>query len=253
MIRSRFGLKVFGLCVLALGLTALAAGTAQAEKSAFWTVVNAKGELIKIPGANDLLPQLATPAIENKTGTLLFTTKSGTKVGILCTTMEFNEGGKLTSEGSISLGRILFHGCITFLNDLPSPPCLPHSLGQPNDLILTLKLKGLIVLDKLESGEVDSFVKFVPDEGKLFVKIELGEECSIGTSVNVEAKTEGEGFWVKDCKGNTSFKEEKSEHLFEEALHGITALGQPATIDGSGFARLEGAEHFGLKWGGIPG
>jgi len=80
----------------------------------------------------------------------------------------------------------------------------------------------------------------------------MGEECAIGTLVKVEAKSAGEGLWIKDCGGTTGFEEEKVEHLIEEAAtKGLIALGQPATIDGSAWIRL-GGEHATLKWGGTP-
>jgi hypothetical protein len=125
-----------------------------------------------------------------------------------------------------------------------------------NKLILTEKGQGLIVLHTLANGEKDDLVKIVPDEGLTFAKIQMGPECSIGELVEVKAKADGEGLWIKDCQGNASFLEEKVEHLIEESstLHGLVALGQPAVIEGSAWVRLAvtGA-HNGLKWGGTPG
>jgi hypothetical protein len=256
MARSRLGLKVVGACALVLGLMALVASGAQAEVGAHWNVKNlVETQLFQIPngpgGVVNLQPQLEIKEIANKTGTLEFTTKSGTLVKILCTEAKFDEGGLLQASGGISLGRMLYHGCLTFLNEKDAPSCLPKTAGQPFDLILTLKFKGLIVLDVV-GGVTEDYVKFVPDEGKAFAHIELGEECAIGTLILVEAKSAGEGFWVKDSVSNTSFLEEKVEHLVEESLHGIIALGQPAVIEGSALVKL-GPGHAGQKWGGTPG
>jgi hypothetical protein len=146
---------------------------------------------------------------------------------------------------------MLLSGCITLLNGMISPTCKPKTTGKALGELLTEKFKGLIVLDKLASGEVDDFIKLVPDEGKTFLAINFGEECPFET-FKIEAKAAGEGLWLKDCQGNTSFLEEKVEHLFEESLHGLIALGQPLTIDGSMIVRLTN-EHIGLKWGGTPG
>jgi hypothetical protein len=256
MVRSRLGLKVLGLCALALGLMAFASSAAQAELNAHWNIVKANGELLQIVLGSTLLPHLEIKELENNTGTLLFTTKAGTKVGILCLAAKFDEGGLLIAHGGISLGRVLFTHCLTSLNGVLSPACQAHSTGKPAFEILTEKAKGLIVLDKLASGEVDELVKLTPDEGLTFAKIEMGEECAIGTLVEVKAKADGEGLWITDCgpEPNKSFLEEKVEHLIEESptLKGLIALGVPATIDGSAIVRLAG-EHLGLKWGGTPG
>jgi len=264
MVRSKLGLKALGLCALVLGLMAFSTSAAQATVGAHWNIIKANGELLIIELGSTLLPLLEIKEIENKTAELLFTTKGGTKVAILCTSAKFEENVKLEAHGSISLGDVLFLGCITKLNGVTSSACTPKTAGKKLGEILTLKGKGLIVLDKLEpSGEVDDFVKITPDTGKLFAKLEMGIECSIGEFVNVEAKSEGEGLWIKDCgkvseagvceESNKSFLEEKAEHLIREALAGLIALGQPATIDGSAWVRLDiNTEHKLLKWGGTP-
>ena len=265
MVRSRLGLKALGLCALVLGLMACMAGSAQAEPNAFWSIKNlAQTELFKIPngpgGVVNLQPLLEIKELENKTGTLEFKTLGGTLVKILCTTAKFDEGGNLLAEGSISLGRVQFEGCTVELNNKPAPACEIHSTGKPVGTILTEKAIGLIVLDKLASGEVDDLVKFIPDpvegkESKVIAKFELGPECSIGELVKVETAkkpAEGGAFWVKDCLGNSSFLEEKVEHLAVEGLEGLLALGQPAKIEGSAWVKL-GPGHVGQKWGGTPG
>jgi hypothetical protein len=251
MARSRLGLKVVGACALVLGLMALVAGGAQAEVGAAWTIINSPlGALVKIP-AESLLPLMEIKEVENKTLSFLFTTKSGTKVAILCTAVKFDEGGLLVAEGGISLSRLQFTGCSVFLNEKAAPSCEAHSTGKTVGELLTEKFKGLIVLDVVIAVSED-YVKFVPDEGSTFIKIELGEECAIGTLVKIEAKALGEGLWLKDGGGNASFKEEQVEHLFVEALHGLIALGQPLVMDGSMLIRLVFGD-FGLKWGGTPG
>ena len=194
MLRSRLGLKVLGLCALVLGLMAFGAAGAQAEVGAHWNVIEASGKLVQIPGANDLLPQMEVKEIENNTGELLFTTAAGTKVALLCTTVKFDEGGLLQANGGISLGRVLFTGCITKLNGVTSAACKPKSGGAPSGSILTEKFKGLIVLDKLVAVTLTTYVKITPEDdkgktSKLFLKMELGEECAIGEFVNVEAKS----------------------------------------------------------------
>jgi len=260
MVRSRLGLKALGLCALVVGLMAFASSAAQAQIGAHWNIVKANGELLKIELGSTLLPKIEIKEIEKNTGELLFTTAGGTKVAILCTEMKVDEGGLLAAHGTVLL-KFVFKGCVTRLNGVLSGACKPKGGGAALGEILTEKLKGLILLDKLASGEVDDLVLFTPEdkEGKaqkLFVTLELGEECSIGTLVKVETKGlgEDEGFWIKDCLGNSSFLEEKVEHLLEEGLKDtILALGQPALLDGSVIARLDiNGEHKGLKWGGTP-
>jgi len=137
MVRSRLGLKVLGLCALALGLMAFVASAAQATTGAHWNVINAKGELIKVPGTNDLLPLLEIKEIENSTAQLLFTTKSGTKVGILCTAAHFDGGGLMQANGGISLGQVEFTGCVTLLNGTISSACKPKTTGKALGTLLT--------------------------------------------------------------------------------------------------------------------
>jgi hypothetical protein len=228
---------VLGLCALALGLLALTANAAHAEIGAKWRVSGSD--------VGSLAPRLLIKEIESKSGSLSFTTKGGTGVLILCTAAEFDEGGALIGNGGISLGRILFKGCVTLLNEAPAPKCSPHTTGKAAGEILTLKFSGLIVLDKV-GAETFDLVRFTPDEGTAFAHIELGETCAIGELVLVEGE-----MWVKDCKGNTSFLTEAVSHLAEEALNKLTALGQPAKIVGSAMIELEGG-HNGLKWSGVP-
>jgi hypothetical protein len=260
MVRSRLGLKALGLCALLLGLMAFASSAAQAETNAHWNIITAAKTLVQVNGTNKLFAQLEIKELEGSSAELLFTTKSGTKVSILCTSAKFDEGGLLQASGGISLGRILFKGCLTKLNGVASGACKPSGGGtaEGSGEILTERGKGLIVLDEVVAGVKEDYVKITPENEKgettkLFSQIKLGKECSIGESVPVEAKTLGEGIWIKDCgpNPNASFEEEKLEHLIEESLHQLIALGQPATIDGSALVKLAGA-HLNLEWGGTP-
>jgi hypothetical protein len=260
MLRSRLGLKALGLCALLLGLMAFAS-TAQAEPGSYWSLINSKGDLIKLPGAEDLLPETEI-TLENNTAELLYTTKGGTKVANLCTSANWDEGGLLIDEGGMKLGRLLLQGCLTKLNGVTSGACKPSGGGTAagSGQILTEKFKGLILLDEVSAGVKEEYIKFIPENSKgettkLFSKIELGPECAIGEFVNLEAKTLGEGLWLKDCPvGGTSNQralEYSAEHLMEQALPGTTllALGQPATLDGSMLLKLVGTEK-GLRFRG---
>ena len=87
MVRSRLGLKVLGLCALALGLMAFVASAAQAEKTAHWNVAGKS-----VTGAEEF--QLEIKELEGNTATLEFTTAGGTTlVKILCTSAKFGGTG----------------------------------------------------------------------------------------------------------------------------------------------------------------
>jgi hypothetical protein len=245
MLRSRLGLKVLGLCALVLGLAALSAGGAQA---ASWSIIMAKGELVKVNETNKLFAQVEINAIENNTLTLAFQTAGGTKVAILCTSMGFDEGGRLMANGVLSLGRTLFKGCLTKLNGVTSAACKPKAGGAPSGEILPERFTGIASV----SSETLR-LRITPENAKgetskLFLKIELGVECSIGEIVNVEANSLGGGLLLE---ANALKEEEKVEQLVVE-VESLIALGQPAKVEGSIWMRLVG-EHLGLKWGGIPG
>jgi len=242
MIRSRLGLKALVLSGLVLGLMAFAAAGAQAESTAAWMV---NGSNI----SSTLLPSVQVKELENKTSSLLFTTAGGTKVEILCTSAKLLnadgvEDAKLGIEGKVDPGKVHFEGCITKLNGTTSANCKPHT-GANSGLILTELGKGLIRLHPTGGQPV---LEVVPtNEKELFVTIELSELCAIGESVPVNGL-----LFLKDCK--TEGKVELVEHLVEELkeLTKLTALGQPATLDGSALVKLSGA-HAGLKFSALPG
>ncbi len=239
MIGLRRNLKALSLCVFTLGLMMFSASGAQAETGAQWRVNGAD--------VGSLAPQLEIKEIENKSGSLSFVTKGGTAVLVLCTSMKFDEGGKLIANGGISLGRVLFAGCSTLLNEVAAPKCRPHSPDKPETSgeILTLKFTGLIVLDKVEAQSFD-LVKFTPDETKAFAHILFGETCAIGEEILVEGE-----MWVRDGGGNAGFLTEAVTHLAFEALNKLIAFGQPAKLVGSAVVGLSGV-HQNLTWSGRP-
>lgn len=249
MTRSRFVLEGLVLSGLLIGLAMFVGGTAHAETGAKW-LVNGKD-------VGDLLPGLTVKEIENKTGVISWSTKGGTKVQFLCTSTNFDTGGVLAANGGSTAGNVAFSGCVTLLNGVISSACKPSSPGKPLGEILSLLGKGLIVLDKLASGELTELIRVVPINAagevvQLFGKLQLGEECSIGEQVNVETTALGEGVWAKDVNGNTGFLTEQVTHLIVEALKKLRVLGQPAEVLGSTIVELAGA-HAGMKWSGVPG
>src|SRR3954466_1291855 len=149
MNRSRLGLKALGLCALVAGLMAIAgASAAQAEVGAAWNW--------KSPGG--------------ATGTFSATLEAEVKVEveptapaallveglpeIVCTTAALTEGGKLTSNGSITSGRVLFSNCLAYANGSGLKTRLPTCDPIAGE-VTTEKGHGLIKLHELPGGEKD--------------------------------------------------------------------------------------------------
>ena len=249
--RTRLGLKVLGLCALVMGTMAIGtAGVAQAETGACWGYLNAKAEL-KCFGekvGTEVLEAKPIFALENNTGTLLI---ENLNFEILCTGVEFDEGGQLALNGSILLGRLKFTGCIALsktpeLKKLAS--CTPKDPTGGAGVILTEKFTGLIVLHELTSDKVkDPVVLLKPDTGEILAKMHLGEECSVGEELIVKGE-----IVLTDCGGKASFSEHKLTHLFQEfgALQLMRVGVNKATIDGSANVTLA-APHNALKWAGL--
>lgn len=247
MNQSKLAPRVSVLCGLVIGLMAIVAGgIAQAEPLSKWTYINPTTKVLE--EFTKTLEAKPILEFENKTASLLFKTKSGTHVEILCTGAEFDEGGLLGPEGKILLGRLKFTGCVTLLNGVVSKNCEPQS-EKIKGLILTKKGDGLLVLHKLEpSGVLDAMILLLPtDENTKLVEIELGELCSIGETVPVEGHLD-----LFECKNE--LKVHKVTHLFEEVstLRLLKALGQPAQVNGSINVSL-GLTHKGFEWAGLPG
>jgi hypothetical protein len=230
MHRSRTGLRVVGLCLTATVALMAFAASAQAEAGANWRVkgVNVNGTL---------LPELQIKEIENKTASLLLTTKGGTKFELLCTTAALS-GAKLTTSGSITQSTVEFSNCTVKLNGEVSAPCKP---GNGTGIVKTNPVKGLLVL--VSAGV--PVVSFKPVSGEVLTVIELGVKCSIAESIEVKGVLN-----LKDCQSATST--ELTDHLIEEGPGTtLTALGVKATLDGSALVHLVGA-HAGLTWSGVP-
>jgi hypothetical protein len=244
MSRSRYGIKLLGLCALALGLTAIGAGTAQAEVGSHWNVAGKS-----IPSG--LLPFVQVKEIEElksaeagKHLVLLTKLLGGIPFHILCTGMQLIEFHLLTEGGS--LGKIRFSGCKTLLGEKASPACNPKE-----GILETMLLKDLIVLHKLESGVIDTLDRLEPNAGTTFINFETSPECSVGKKIPV-----GGVIFLKDCQN--AFGTEQVDHLFEQGpLTHLWVLSDTvehaATIDGSvvlGLINVGTEKHEGLKWSG---
>lgn len=241
MVGPKLGLKALSLCVLVLSLMfAATSGVAQAEPGSAWDYIN------PTTGSKEVFSKTleANPIIEFEIKvSLLFTIGGGTKVTITCTGAEFDEGGQLTAEGSILLGRLKAKGCTTLLNGTVSKPCEPHN-GAEKGIILTEKSTGLIVLKELEGFVKDPTVVLKPDTGTVLAKIQLGEECSIGEEIAVEGQLV---LW--DCK--KSFSIYAITHLWEAFSLNLLHIG-PITVSLSGsFSIKLGGAHANYQWAGL--
>ena len=230
------GLSALVMGVMAIGTT----GAAQAQVGACWGYTALPNCFSNALEAKPLL------AIENNTGTLLI---ANVNLEVLCTGAEFDEGGQLTVNGSILLGRIKFTGCISLERAAPLgslkllPACKPNDPVSGSGAILTEKGTGLIVL---HNGK--ALVKLSPDDANLILaKIFLGEECSVSEELIVKGHLD-----LEDAGGQASFEEHKLTHLIKESTLQLMNVGvNTATIDGTANVTLA-APHQALSWAGKP-
>ncbi len=233
--------KALGLCALVTGVMAIGVGgSAQAEVGACWGFMNgAKLECLSKTN------EAAAPKfeIENKTSTLLIANQT---FSFLCTTLEADEGGQLSENGTILPGKTKLSGCVALIKGVISKPCEPNDPISGRGTILTEKSEGLIRLHELAGGEKEPTLLFKPVTGETLLKIHLGAECSVGEEVIVKGE---QVFW--DCKGKASFEEHKVTHLLEEfpGLKLMKVGANAATWDASVNVTLTGPQQ-GLKWAG---
>jgi hypothetical protein len=245
MIRSRLGLKALGMCALVLGLMAVWAGAAQAEETGGkWGYIDGAGALKTFEGV------LAEPTVGGKmeigtVGILHAKVLGGTSLLYECKSLTVAEGN-LKAGGEV-LGKLVFHECETFLNGVLSKNCNPNAGGTKAGLIITNKIKAVMLLHKLASGEVDKILVASPDEANNdFAFVESTEACSIGQKVLIGGK-----FAIQDAEPTTHLV----NHLIKEFaplthLFVISdTVEHAANILGSAEAFLTGA-HVGFKWAG---
>lgn len=231
--RSKRVVAVLGLCAALLALVVFGTSASQAEKGANW-MVNGKSVTA------ELLPEVVIAEVVSKDMTLLFTTKGGTKVELLCEGATFI-GAKLETEGKVGGGnKVKFGGCTMKLNGVVSKACEPHT-GAEKGVLVSTALKGLIVL----TASKEPVVLFEPVSGTTFLDVELSEECTIGELCAITGKNS-----IKDVNGEWAV--EKVSHVVEQgSISALSVLGVPASVDGQGVLKL-GGSHAGIKWSGVP-
>ncbi len=228
MTRSRCAVVVIGACVLIVGTMAIGVAGASAAK---WKV---NGTAVDSSG---LIPETEAD-LTFAQGSLLFTTGGGTAVEIRCTALGLSFFADLEKGGKISSStKARFTGCSVFLNGKKSTPCEPRTGGEKG-AITTASLGGSLGLNLGED-----VVTIQPTFGTTIANVELGEECAIGETVPIQGAIRAE---------DTSIETEAVTHQFKQNFFSsLTALGKPATLDGSVSVFLI-FSHGGLKWSGLP-
>ena len=231
--RSRLGFRAIALCLTLASLTAVGAGSAQAETGAYWLVSGKK--------FTTLLPELnGTLVLKHN---MLLGTIGGVGIAILCEEIVYSQyhllepnGGELGSKRYKKCGVLrLILGVFQKL-----PACNPSG-GE----FTTTTLKGLIVL----SGGTP-VRRLEPNSGTLIASFATSEECAFGEKIEVSGKM---GF--QDAAA--AFSTNQVTHTFTEhpattELYFNNNKANKVTLDGSEAVTLTGASHTGLTWSGTP-
>ncbi len=232
MIRSKSGLRVLGICAVALGLMAFSASA----QAATWMVKTAN----LTSGSKKVVAKIVG------TSASLLTTLAGVKVKFLCTGAALTNAS-LESGGKVSAGgKVRFSGCVTYLNEKLSPPCEPL-VGAEKGIVQTNEGKGQ--LGQHTSGEGVTVIEALAGglTGKLGT-VQMGEECSIGEEVPIFGKLA-----IVDSGGMTGLLTETKLHAIKEEaslthLYAISDTAEhKAIIDGEASVELESGE----VWNGL--
>jgi len=243
MIRSRFSL--LGV-LLAVGLMAFAASSAQAETGAKWLILETVGGNLVPQTEMALGAERLEGSLENSTASLL-SEIGGTKISIKCTAVSLVNAIPAVNGGVREGARIQFTGCTVLgggANGLETEftKCEVKTEGGPTGFFKTTLSHALLKLN----GN-DDILLFLPDnaEGLLF-KLEMGTTCAFGNEVKIFGK-----FAVQDCGGNTKSLEHLATHLVSEytaatkiKLFKPEPNGTTARIDGSINASLASGRQF---------
>jgi hypothetical protein len=173
---KRTGLKLFSLCVLALGLVAFSASAAQASS---WMVNTV--ELTTTAQNKELKGKIDLPdgALLAKLGlnAVTFLCKAGTLVSAF-----------LEPEGKISENnknaKVAFSECTTFINGKEAAKCLPTATGKAAGTIETEEGSALLQLHESTTG----VTVITPKVGEVFAIIHMDPSCAIGSAVEVFGK-----------------------------------------------------------------
>lgn len=238
MMRMRGVLLV--LCAV-VGLVAFGAAAAQAEKNSQWLVLDNNGAL-----KTDLEAALA---VEVEGTQILHTKIAGVQALFECKKLE-GVGTVIKAGGKISGATFRARECKTRLNGVISEVCDPQATGEPKGVITSSPLHALIELHELANGTKDPILRFLPDSGEVFWRIETTEECSLGEVIPIIGKAS-----LKDCEA--MFSTHLVKHLVEPGplteLWAISKTAEHVALPlGSAWMLLSGA-HQGFKFAGDAG
>jgi len=233
------GLKLFGLCVLALVLVAFSAGAAQ-------------GSVWMVKGIN------LTTVAQNKTVVgkldenhgILLTVIGLNKVEFLCTAMELLNT-KLEPVGAVSEAsknaQAHFSGCVTIVNGVVIPKCIPKAIGKAAGTITTEELYALLQLHSDGTG----VIVVTPKVGTVLAVIHMGEACAIGELATISGALALHDVGVELNKDELEV--ERANHLVAE-FKPLTALKvsvggsqSVGTLDGMADIKLTSGE----VWSGL--
>jgi hypothetical protein len=236
--RTRPVLKVLGLSALVMGVMVIGtARVAQAETGACFGYKSG-GTLPCFSASLEAEPRISLA------GTPTFLV-GGLNMEISCMFANAIEGGTLSANGSILLGRMEFSGCFTRKSTATGlgslPTCAPVNPLTGVGRIRTEKGFGLIVL---HNGE--PVIKLSPDSGTTLAKIFLDAECPIAEEIIVTGS-----LVLQDVAGKIAFEGHAIHHFIQEFpnLKLMKVGANTVTIDGMATVSL-GFAHFGLEWAG---
>jgi len=195
----------------------------------------------------------ATLALEKDNGIFVLASEIlHIEVFFLCTEIKA-VNAKIFGTGAIGKGpgeeresKVLFSGCTTDLNGVPTPGCTPKDPTDGEGFIVTKFLHALAVLHELADRTKDDVVAVLPDAGETLATIVTGNACPVGNSVPVIGKLA-----VEDCENLALTHLVK--HLVEpfEDLTELWTISKTeeheAGLFGSAWAKLVG-EHVDKQW-----
>jgi hypothetical protein len=208
-----------GLLVTALlFLLALGQSSARAEG-------NFKVEGVNITGTTALQSEVDGDA------KFLVTVAFVTVAEVLCKKNMISEGSLFV--GGTSLMTLEFAECTTFVKKAESPAC---KAVEP----IRLKAKGKLILNGGKTYEL-----MEPDAGSSFGVLKFGEECALGTSMEIKGS-----FVFEDCSFLGFLEVEAVKHLLSIAPSIGTDVFGAVSLDFSLWFKL-GGEKAGKKWSGL--
>lgn len=182
MIRTKLG--ILGFCTVIFGPMAFDATGAQAAGT--WIILNAESKEKTATELPAVLEFEKDKSFEFE-HYILHTEIIKIKVLFLCTTIKA-VNARLLPEGNIgekptvvANSKVLFSGCETILNGVPSPECRPTDPEEGSGVIVTKPLHAAAVLHELTFGIQDDILIVLPDVGQLFATVTFPENCLFTT------------------------------------------------------------------------